>query len=111
MRHGPLYSQVQSFELKLCLVDQGARANIGGSVSIVRDIIRKEGAVQGLYRGLTPNIIGNSISWGLYYMYYGNIKDLIRTYRPDGNLTNMDNFLAAGAAGLYFEVRSKGTIV
>jgi len=94
-----LQARVQRSELKLCLVNQGARANIGGSITIVRDIIRKDGALQGLYRGLTPNIIGNSISWGLYFMWYKNIKDLFGTYRPDGKLTGTDTFFAAGAAG------------
>jgi len=86
--------------LKLLLVNQGKQANVGGSIAIVRDILRKEGSLQGLYRGLTPNIIGNSISWGLYFMWYGNIKDLFQSYRPDGKLTGTDYFVASGAAGL-----------
>ena len=86
--------------LKLLLVNQGKQANVGGSIAIVRDILRKEGNLQGLYRGLTPNIIGNSISWGLYFMWYGNIKDLLQSYRPDGKLTGRDYFVASGAAGL-----------
>jgi solute carrier family 25 folate transporter 32 len=93
------------------LVNQGAQAHIGGSIGIVRDILRKEGALQGLYRGLTPNIVGNSISWGLYFMWYANIKDGIQTYqRGGGKLTGTDYFIASGAAGQKFSARSAGPL-
>lgn len=51
-------------------VSYNDKPHVGGSMQIVRDIVRNEGAVQGLYRGLTPNIIGNSVSWGLYFLWY-----------------------------------------
>lgn len=50
-------------------VNQSAKAQVGGSLRIARDIARNEGQWTGFYRGLTPNIIGNSVSWGLYFMW------------------------------------------
>ena len=50
-------------------VNQSAKAQVGGSIRIARDIARNEGRWTGFYRGLTPNIIGNSVSWGLYFMW------------------------------------------
>lgn len=35
----------------------------------LRDIYRSRG-VQGLYRGVGPNIAGNASSWGLYFLLY-----------------------------------------
>ncbi|GAB7362449.1 hypothetical protein MBLNU230_g2771t1 [Neophaeotheca triangularis] len=61
------------------------------------------------YRGLMPNMLGNSISWGLYFMWYGKIKDLIRQTRiathhqhgPNNTaLNSSDYFLASGLSGI-----------
>lgn len=59
------------------------------------------------YRGLMPNMIGNSVSWALYFMWYGNIKDLVRTVRiktqgeeKGRKLGSMDYFLASGTSGI-----------
>lgn len=47
-----------------------------------------------------PNMIGNSVSWALYFLWYGNIKDFVRTYRGSGPLTSADYFIASGASGI-----------
>lgn len=61
------------------------------------------------YRGLMPNMIGNSVSWALYFMWYGKIKDLIRNTRirthhehgPNNTaLNSSDYFLASGISGI-----------
>ncbi|KAF2720546.1 mitochondrial carrier [Polychaeton citri CBS 116435] len=58
------------------------------------------------YRGLMPNMIGNSVSWALYFMWYGNIKDLVRSTRvhrdpsSDGKLHSSDYFIASGVSGI-----------
>ncbi|GAA5986425.1 hypothetical protein JCM10908_003749 [Rhodotorula pacifica] len=36
--------------------------------------IVKQGGAQGLYRGLTPNLVGNASSWGFYFLWYTMIK-------------------------------------
>ncbi|KAJ9627303.1 mitochondrial FAD carrier protein flx1 [Taxawa tesnikishii (nom. ined.)] len=85
-------------------VAQDSRSHIGDSVRIIRQIARNEGSYLAFYRGLMPNMLGNSVSWALYFLWYGNIKDLIRSYRDTGtgvgSLTSSDYFLASGASGI-----------
>ena len=38
-----------------------------------RSIVAREGALA-LYRGLTPSLIGASVSWGLYFFFYDKAK-------------------------------------
>lgn len=56
-----------------------------------------------------PNMIGNSVSWALYFLFYGNVKDLIRAARSRTNpstklgkqeLSSSDYFAASGIAGV-----------
>ncbi|PPJ51331.1 hypothetical protein CBER1_08624 [Cercospora berteroae] len=60
--------------------------------------------VRAFYRGLMPNMIGNSVSWALYFMWYGNIKDLVRAARHSSTgqatLHSSDYFLASGISGI-----------
>lgn len=77
--------------------ERGTKLAFGGeSVAVAR----------AFYRGLMPNMVGNSVSWALYFMWYGNIKDIIRSTRPytrtTGNreLSSTDYFLASGIAGV-----------
>ncbi|KAI9718996.1 MAG: hypothetical protein M1828_006372 [Chrysothrix sp. TS-e1954] len=84
-------------------VNQGSGAQVvGGSFKTARDILRNEGFWGGYYRGLSPNIIGNSVSWALYFMWYGNIKDMIQAYRGSAeHLHSIDYFAASGLAGIF----------
>lgn len=103
-------------------IEQTGKARAGNSWRVIQKIAR-EGAVlntaQGVqkaffkdgnqvvknfYRGLMPNMIGNSISWGLYFMWYANIKDLIASARGTGTdrkkMNSSDYFLASGVSGI-----------
>ncbi|EST08388.1 Mitochondrial substrate/solute carrier [Kalmanozyma brasiliensis GHG001] len=40
----------------------------------LNDIVKADGW-KGLYRGLSPNVAGNSASWGLYFLWYTMIKE------------------------------------
>ncbi|KAH8431228.1 putative mitochondrial folate carrier protein Flx1 [Aspergillus melleus] len=83
-------------------VDRSSSSRLGGSLRVIRGIFHHEGGITAFYRGLTPNVIGNSTSWALYFLCYGNIKDLLRTSRQsrDQELTSSDYFLASGTAGM-----------
>ncbi|KAE8388867.1 hypothetical protein ETB97_012894 [Aspergillus alliaceus] len=83
-------------------VDRSSSSRVGGSLRVVRSIFQDEGGITAFYRGLTPNIIGNSTSWALYFLCYGNIKTAMRTWRSsrEGELASSDYFLASGAAGM-----------
>lgn len=99
-------------------IEQSVQARPGNSWRVIRQIANEawhEGlhghgkikdsaqVVRSFYRGLMPNMIGNSVSWGLYFMWYGKIKDLIssaRTSHGGRNLSSSDYFLASGVSGI-----------
>ncbi|KAL4926522.1 putative mitochondrial folate carrier protein Flx1 [Aspergillus undulatus] len=95
-------------------VDRSSSSRVGGSLRVVREIFHDEGGLVAFYRGLTPNIIGNSSSWALYFLFYGNVKDMILYWRSrrasDGGrqqrelLTSSDYFIASGSAGILTSV-------
>jgi len=47
-----------------------AKSQWGHSFKVLRRIVRDEGSYAALYRGLMPNMIGNSVSWALYFLWY-----------------------------------------
>ncbi|OKO98579.1 Mitochondrial folate transporter/carrier [Penicillium subrubescens] len=62
-------------------VDRSSPSRLGSSLRIIREISTHEGGLRAFYRGLAPNLIGNSTSWALYFLCYGSLKDAIRIYR------------------------------
>ncbi|KAJ5936451.1 hypothetical protein N7454_005086 [Penicillium verhagenii] len=81
-------------------VDRSATSRFGTSLQIIRDISRHEGGFTAFYRGLAPNLAGNSTSWALYFLLYGGLKDAIFTYKGSSwALTSFDYFMASGTAG------------
>ncbi|KAK3110461.1 mitochondrial FAD carrier protein flx1 [Teratosphaeriaceae sp. CCFEE 6253] len=96
-------------------IEQHATRLAGGSWRVMRTIARETAAlddaaggrsaagrtVQNFYRGLMPNMLGNSTSWALYFMLYGTIKDRVRATRGGGReLRSSDYFLASGLSGI-----------
>jgi solute carrier family 25 folate transporter 32 len=105
-------------------IEQNERSRPGGTLRVIRQIASE--AVRGttpemskamhtgraksadllrsFYRGLMPNMIGNSVSWALYFMWYGNIKDLVRAARHSSTgsrqLHSSDYFVASGVSGI-----------
>jgi solute carrier family 25 folate transporter 32 len=69
-------------------------------VGAFTSIIREEG-IRALYKGLTPAMLGSSVSWGLYLHLYENAKAFIGSKRhSDGSrLSYWENMLAATSAG------------
>ncbi|KAF2654253.1 mitochondrial folate carrier protein-like protein Flx1 [Lophiostoma macrostomum CBS 122681] len=73
----------------------------GDSFRIFRNVVRDEGGVRALYRGLWPNMLGNSLGWGLYFLFYRNMKDLLQARRGHGeHLSSAEFFSASIVAGL-----------
>lgn len=53
---------------------QASKGKGGGPVvRMIRGIIRHEGLI-GLYSGITPAVVGSSISWGGYFFLYEGVK-------------------------------------
>lgn len=76
---------------------------LGGKVghdmtTALQDIVRNDGW-KGLYRGLSPNVVGNSASWGLYFLWYTMIKEYMSDsaeYRDVDPTTGVTKKLSAG---------------
>ncbi|GAA6016057.1 hypothetical protein JCM10207_004427 [Rhodosporidiobolus poonsookiae] len=62
----------------------------------LREITRKEGA-RGLYRGITPNLVGNASSWGLYFLWYTMLKASMFGELEEGKKLNAGQHLLASA--------------
>lgn len=52
-------------------------------------IIRNEGVV-GLYRGLSPNLVGSGVSWGCYFFTYNLGKSKVREHLGLGPKARLD---------------------
>ncbi|KAF2490586.1 solute carrier family 25 protein [Lophium mytilinum] len=77
------------------------RSKPGDSFRIIRNVVINEGGVRALYRGLWPNMLGNSLGWGLYFLWYRNMKDLLQARRGHGeHLSSGEFFSASVIAGL-----------
>ncbi|KXS17666.1 solute carrier family 25, member 32b [Gonapodya prolifera JEL478] len=74
------------------------RRALGGTVDAFRTILRSEGW-RGLYRGVGPNLLGSSMSWGLYFYWYEISKTWIQS-ESGTQLGTSDYLLASTAAGL-----------
>ncbi|KAF1351668.1 hypothetical protein EJ07DRAFT_137182 [Lizonia empirigonia] len=82
-------------------LNTASRSRAGDSFRILRNVVRDEGGVIALYRGLWPNLLGNSLGWGLYFLFYGNLKDLLQRRKPPGeHLGSAEFFAASIVAGL-----------
>ncbi|PWN26676.1 mitochondrial carrier [Jaminaea rosea] len=66
-------------------------------VGALRRIVQ-QGGWTGLYRGLSPNVVGNSASWGLYFLWYTMIKERMaaRAYEASGGDDGEIKKLSAG---------------
>ena len=86
-------------------VDTSSKTQFGSSLKVLRDIVKHEGPTQlsALYRGLTPNLLGNSLGWALYFLWYRQAQDAIkklRGYAQDTQLTSIDYLSASAASGM-----------
>ncbi|MCJ1294650.1 hypothetical protein MMC34_006208 [Xylographa carneopallida] len=82
-------------------VNRASNARLGGSRLVVQQILRDEAGFRALYRGLSPNLVGNSVSWALYFLWYDQIKHaMVANHGRRQPLSYYDYFLASGTAGI-----------
>ncbi|EXJ62715.1 hypothetical protein A1O7_03153 [Cladophialophora yegresii CBS 114405] len=86
-------------------VDTSSHPLLNSSRAVLRDILRNEGPTRfaALYRGLTPNLLGNSAGWALYFLWYREAQDVIRNlrgYNLGTQLTSVDYLAASSASGI-----------
>ncbi|KAL8941672.1 MAG: hypothetical protein Q9211_001716 [Gyalolechia sp. 1 TL-2023] len=86
--------------IDLAQVNRTSSPPFGTSLRLAQGIIQNEGVSKGFYRGLSPNLVGNSVSWALYFFWYSRIKAALGQYHAsNGVLSYYDYFLASGTAG------------
>lgn len=69
-------------------------------IDAFRSIYREKGLVHGLYQGVTPNVLGNGISWGLYLFLYNTVDVLHRDYFQRKQITFKDRLMYSTIAGI-----------
>ena len=65
-------------------------------LAAIPGIVKADG-IRGLYRGLSANLTGSTLSWGLYFMFYSTIKDWMYV---DGRLSPTQHLIASAEAGM-----------
>ncbi|KAF7846373.1 hypothetical protein BT93_L4488 [Corymbia citriodora subsp. variegata] len=85
-------------------LDTSAHPLLNSSRSVLQDILRNEGPTRlaALYRGLTPNLVGNASGWGLYFLWYKQGQDLVRKargYSSIHQMNSLDYIIASAGAG------------
>lgn len=79
------------------------------TISLLRTLTQTPQPVRTLYRGLTPNLLGNASSWASFFFFKTRIERAILSAKGSpsaGNaaLTPPDYFLASGLAGVGVQV-------
>lgn len=73
--------------------------------SIIWTLIQTPRPISALYRGLTPNLLGNASSWASFFFFKARIERAILSLKLDGcHLAPTDFFIASGLAGLGVQV-------
>ncbi|VDK73480.1 unnamed protein product [Litomosoides sigmodontis] len=63
-----------------------------------RSIVQSKG-YKGLYQGLSPNLIGSAVSWGLYFQFYHIIKNFCDERTISTGAESVDNVLLGVITG------------
>lgn len=74
------------------------RPTYRGILHAMRSIFNNSGFV-GLYQGVTPNIWGAGISWGLYFFLYNTMKTWMQEGNTQKNLGAANHLFIASTAG------------
>lgn len=76
-----------------------AAPKIGGTLRSFQQIYKGEGFRNGLYRGLSPNFAGATVSWGLYFYLYAGIKAQMPVDPSSGRLGPSQHMAASILGG------------
>ncbi|GAB5590976.1 mitochondrial FAD carrier protein flx1 [Umbelopsis nana] len=71
----------------------------GNSIRVAKDVFQF-GGLSAFYRGLMPNLIGNCLSWGIYFFCYGKIKRTLQQEARHDKLSSSGYLAASGSAGV-----------
>lgn len=81
----------------------GARPS---TASVVRSLLDSPRPLAALYRGLTPNLLGNGTSWAAFFFFKSRMETLMKaTLTPPGqDLQAPHYFVASGLAGACVQI-------
>ncbi|KAF4638028.1 hypothetical protein G7Y89_g48 [Cudoniella acicularis] len=94
--------------------DRGTSSTSANAFRILKSLVGNERPIQSLYRGLTPNLVGNASSWAIFFYFKSIAEDQLLAFhnRPAAilksqthvaetrkDLTAFDYFLASGISG------------
>ena len=68
------------------------------AASLFRGVIRDEG-VRALWKGISPNLIGNTVAWGSYFFLYNNAKQHYQQLVGRQQLTAVEYLSCAALSG------------
>ncbi|KAI1853707.1 hypothetical protein JX265_003960 [Neoarthrinium moseri] len=74
--------------------------------SLFRGLTQTPQPVRALYRGLTPNLLGNASSWASFFFFKARAERAILglKHAPDAVLTSTDYFAASALAGVGVQI-------
>ncbi|CAI4228608.1 unnamed protein product [Auanema sp. JU1783] len=64
--------------------------------------IVKASGFRGMYQGFTPNMVGATLSWGLYFHWYHKIRDLFPAASNYQNTINFSSGMISGTCVMLF---------
>ncbi|EFW99696.1 mitochondrial folate carrier protein [Grosmannia clavigera kw1407] len=76
------------------------------AASVLRGLLAAPHPLAALYRGLTPNLLGNGTSWASFFFVKSRMERLVASAKAPGpqDLTPADYFVASGLAGICVQV-------
>ncbi|KAI1377449.1 mitochondrial carrier [Hypoxylon crocopeplum] len=76
------------------------------TMSLIRTLTQTPHPLASLYRGLTPNLLGNASSWASFFFFKARAERFILGLKasPTASLTPQDYFAASGVAGVCTQV-------
>ncbi|KAI0318098.1 mitochondrial carrier [Amylostereum chailletii] len=85
-------------KVKLQVATEKPQGGIGKQIWHSLKSIQQEQGWKGLYRGVMPNIAGNASSWGLYFLFYNQLKRRAYSDSPDKPLSAGQYLLCSAEA-------------
>ncbi|GAA5970670.1 hypothetical protein JCM3765_005262 [Sporobolomyces pararoseus] len=76
------------------------RSTLGQISDGFKSIVKQEGGLRGLYRGIGPNLVGNASSWGLYFLWYTDFKKRLVNGDESKKLNAGQHLLASASSGI-----------
>ncbi|TVY67538.1 Mitochondrial FAD carrier protein FLX1 [Lachnellula suecica] len=95
-------------------IQRNTSSSPASAFGILKSLVKNERPIQSLYRGLTPNLIGNAGSWAIFFYFKSLAETQLLAFhnRPTSNytlqegspqprrgLSPFDYFLASGVSG------------